>query len=90
MHSASTKNKAITVNYNSDWSGDVRITALNKTTGAFREHWLTGKRLLSGDFDRPKGCPLTERELRRAVALANWIRMTSHMVSAAENLPGYP
>jgi len=48
---------------------------------------VSGELLLSGDFERPTDCLLTEREVRRAVALAMYCYVTDHITAAVERCP---
>lgn len=88
MHSTKTQDNKIIVNYNGDWSGDVRIYS----PSGRREMWLPGDELLSGKYLRPSDCAFSEIELRRATALAVYTYMTDKLVSLVEDIdvPGVP
>lgn len=100
MHTHSTRDNRITIHHNSDWSGEVFIDAYDQDDVSERARRigrieprtakLPGSAILSGDYERPADCPVTERELRRATALAMYLRVTGKAIAALEqiNAPG--
>lgn len=91
-HSTSTSDKEIVLVHNGDWSGDVTVVAHRHGPQAqfvprSAETIIPADQLISGDFERPRGCQLTERELRRAVALAMHCYVISHIAKTLEQCP---
>ena len=90
MNTLTIKDGSITIHHNTDWSGDAIIIASGKRDGSgittTREIALRGSVFLSGNYDRQRDCPLTERELRRATALAMYAWVTSKAIEAIEQI----
>lgn len=96
MHTHSTRDERITIHHNSDWSGEVFVDAYDPSSmddrrrrqNTIRPRTITlqGSAVLSGDYERPSDCPLTERELRRATALAMWLRTYQESIAAVEQV----
>jgi hypothetical protein len=82
-----TEDGEITIHHNGDWSGEVEISVAAPNTDEYRRVTIPGTRVLCGDYDPPVDCPVTERELRRATALAVYVRAT-HPRPGAVRLPG--
>lgn len=83
MRTHSTKDGAITIHHNSTWTGDAVIVGQH---GERREFGVEAAKLLTGDYDPPPDCKVTERELRRATALAMYLYVTQQSVAAVENI----
>jgi hypothetical protein len=86
MYASKTKDGNIVLNHNADWSGEVRVVVIRDLPDRYVDCQIEGPALISGDFERPVNCPLTDRELRRATALAMCSYLTSQMSNKLEGL----
>lgn len=87
MHTHVTKDRKIAIHHNADWSGEVHVIAFSSgLESPGREVRLPGPAVLGGDYERPASCPLTERELRRATALAMYAWVRSEAAEAIEEI----
>lgn len=89
MHSCSTPDRQVTIHFNSDFSGDVYVDAIRLDDRGRAETFtvqLPGRAVLCGDYDPPSPCPLTERELRKATALAVYVHFSRKTIGLIEQI----
>jgi hypothetical protein len=86
-HIYNVPNSDLVINVNSDWSGDADVVAPHGAHSTDRRVFtLDASALLSGDFESPSSCPLTERELRMATASAMLTYCRNAAINAIEDI----
>lgn len=94
LHTLMTNDGKIRIHHNPDWSGDVEIVAatsvrmdeIRTILDTPRKTKISGVSLLTGDYEPPVGCQLTERELRRATAVAMYVYVTTEAVDKIKGI----
>jgi hypothetical protein len=89
-----TNDGKIRIHHSPDWAGDAEIVAASNVCmneirtilDTPRKTQISGVSILTGDYVRPVDCQLTERELRRATALAMYIHVTTKAVSKIKSI----
>lgn len=82
-HTYKVPNSDLVIHVNSDWSGNAEIVNTTKPREYFT---IDAVALLSGDFERPVNCQLTERELRMATSYAMWTCCMNATINAVESI----